>query len=198
MFLALARRCSRAADSRTCDTEPGAAESCSSQSVWIESTTQTSGAVASMVAQTVSSSVSASTPTPAVAPSRSARRRTCSGDSSPATSSTGRCAPIAPSIAAVRLDLPTPGSPPSSTSEPGTRPPPSTRSSSAMPVPMRAAALVSTDASGTTTPAAAPLRRAPLRASSDAGACSTSVAKAPQSGQRPSQRACSPPHSPHR
>ena len=127
---------------------------------------------------------------------RSARSRTCSGDSSPATSSTGRWAPIAPSMAAVRLDLPTPGSPPSSTSEPGTRPPPSTRSSSAIPVPMRAAAVVSTEASGTTTPAAAPRRRAPLRASSEAGACSTSVANAPQSGQRPNQRACSPPHSP--
>ena len=64
-----------------------------------------------------------------------------------------------------------------------------------MPVPMRVAALVSTDASGTTTPGLAPWRRAPLRASSDAGACSSSVANAPQSGQRPSQRACSPPHS---
>ena len=45
----------------------------------------TVGRVASIVAQTVSSSVSASTPTPAVAPIRSARSRTCSGDSSPAT-----------------------------------------------------------------------------------------------------------------
>ena len=106
---------------------------------------------------------------------RSARRAGAPARATPrpATSSTGRCAPIAPSIAAVRLDLPTPGSPPSSTSDPGTSPPPSTRSSSAMPVPMRAAALVSTDASGTTTPGLAPWRRAPLRASSEAGACSS-------------------------
>ena len=34
----------------------------------------------------------------------------------------------------VSVDLPIPGAPPSSTSEPGTRPPPSTRSSSPMPV----------------------------------------------------------------
>ena len=42
-----------------------------------------------------------------------------------------------------------PGEPPISTSEPGTRPPPSTRSSSPMPVRMRATAAASTSASGT-------------------------------------------------
>ena len=36
------------------------------------------------------------------------------------------------------VDLPMPGSPPSSTSEPGTTPPPSTRSNSSMPVGSRA------------------------------------------------------------
>ena len=35
--------------------------------------------------------------------------------------------------ASTSVDLPMPGSPPSSTSEPGTRPPPSTRSTSRMP-----------------------------------------------------------------
>ena len=39
----------------------------------------------------------------------------------------------------VSVDLPMPGEPPSSTSDPGTRPPPSTRSSSPMPVESRGA-----------------------------------------------------------
>src|SRR6185369_10329050 len=68
-------------------------------------------------------------------PSRSPRRRTCSAASSPLTYSTGRpraARPDANWIASV--DLPTPGSPPTSTAEPATRPPPRTRSSSPMPV----------------------------------------------------------------
>ena len=47
------------------------------------------------------------------------------------------------------VDLPMPGAPPSSTSDPGTKPPPSTRSSSPMPVPSRSTAGASTSASGT-------------------------------------------------
>ena len=43
-----------------------------------------------------------------------------------------------PSAMFVSVDLPMPGDPPSSTSEPGTSPPPSTRSSSPMPVSSRA------------------------------------------------------------
>ena len=42
------------------------------------------------------------------------------------------------------MDLPMPGSPPTSTTLPGTRPPPSTRSSSAMPVAARGAASADT------------------------------------------------------
>src|SRR5262249_43790611 len=55
--------------------------------------------------------------------------------SSPERYATG--APVPDSLAAASsrsVDLPMPGSPPTSTAEPGTRPPPSTRSSSAMPV----------------------------------------------------------------
>ena len=44
------------------------------------------------------------------------------------------------------VDLPMPGSPPSSTIEPGTMPPPSTRSSSPMPVDSRVVVLISTSA----------------------------------------------------
>ena len=129
----LARRWSRAAASRTWATDPGADPSSSLHIDCTESTTHTSGASAAIVAHTVSRLVSASTPTPSTAPRRSARRRTCAGDSSPATSSTFARPARRASSAAVRLDLPMPGSPASSTSDPGTRPPPSTRSSSPMP-----------------------------------------------------------------
>ena len=196
MLRALARRCRRAADSRTCDTEPGAAESCSSQSVWIESTTQTSGAVASIVAQTVSSSVSASTPTPG-------RRADALGAQAHLL---GRLLAGHEQHGALRADRAQHGRRQARLADarlaaeqherPGHEPAAEHAVELGMPVPMRVAALVSTDASGTTMPGAAPRRRAPLRASSDAGACSTSVAKAPQSGQRPCQRDCSPPHSP--
>ena len=70
--------------------------------------------------------------------------------------------------------LPMPGSPPSSTSEPGTTPPPSTRSSSAMPVSRRDSESALTSASGTgrlvvperPRPAASRRARSPPRASS--------------------------------
>ncbi len=83
---ALASRVMRSATSRTCPTEPAAPVSASACRVCTESITQTSGGSCSSVASTVATSVSASTGT-CSAPSgrRSARRRTCSGDSSPET-----------------------------------------------------------------------------------------------------------------
>ena len=102
----------------------------------------------SSVAQTASSSVSARISTASQPPSRAARSFTCAADSSPVTSSARRLArasrraPIRSSV-----DLPTPGSPPTSTSEAGTSPPPSTRSSSATPVGMRSASSASTSTS---------------------------------------------------
>ena len=77
--------------------------------------------------------------------------------------------------------LPMPGSPPSSVTEPGTRPPPSTRSSSGTPVGRPAAAIGSTSASGITTPAAAVEPSA-----TDDGRSSTRDDHAPHSVQRPS------------
>ena len=122
--------------SRTWPTEPGAPVSSGACSVCTESITQTSGRSAAIVASTVSRSVSASTGTSsAPAPSRDARRRICAADSSPETYSVRR--PDAwrlPSAMFVSVDLPMPGEPPSSTSEPGTRPPPRTRSNSPIPV----------------------------------------------------------------
>src|SRR5262249_23465767 len=71
-------------------------------------------------------------------PSRSARRRTCSGDSSPATYRTTRpCRASALHACSVSVDLPIPGSPPTRVTEPCTIPPPSTRSSSPIPVDCR-------------------------------------------------------------
>ena len=68
----------------------------------------------------------------------------------PATPRPTRTAPTVPAAARlpsappVIVDLPMPGAPPISTSEPGTMPPPSTRSSSPMPVSNRASAGAST------------------------------------------------------
>ena len=68
-------------------------------------------------------------------PMRAARLRTCAGDSSPVTSSTREPASASRAAAASSsVDLPTPGSPATRTTAPGTRPPPSTRSSSPDPV----------------------------------------------------------------
>ena len=162
----------------------------------MESTTQTSGAVASIVAQTVSSSVSASTPTPAVGAealgaqphllrrllARHEQHRGAERRSRPACRRQARLADAR--LAAEQHERP--GHEPAAEHaiELGDAGADARRRRSSRPT--RAAPRRR---------ASAPWRRAPLRASSDAGACSTSVAKAPQSGQRPSQRACSPPHS---
>ena len=75
------------------------------------------------------------TPRRGVQPVRSARSRIWPADSSPdrysarRPAAAQRCATSSSSV-----DLPTPGSPASSVTEPGTRPPPSTRSSSLTPV----------------------------------------------------------------
>ena len=72
-------------------------------------------------------------------------------DSSPVIRRARRSREIAPSAVRSNVDLPTPGSPPTSTSDAGTSPPPSTRSSSGTPVGMRSAssATTSTSRSGT-------------------------------------------------
>ena len=92
-----------------------------------------------------STPVSVRTRTRSVAsPSRVARRPICSADSSPLTYSTGSRRDSADRAWISRVDLPTPGSPPISTTEPATSPPPSTRSSSDSPVGVRSAVAVST------------------------------------------------------
>ena len=186
-----ATRRRRPAASRTCDTEPGADPTSGEWRVCTESTTQTAGRSWSSVAQTTSRSVSARISTRSQPPSRCARSFTCATDSSPVTRSARRSREIAPSAVRRSVDLPTPGSPPTSTSDAGTSPPPRTRSSSGTPVEIRSASSTSTST-----------RRRGGRARAGcvprAGADSaTSVPNSPQPGQRPSHRPEVYPHSVH-
>ena len=140
-------------------TDPGAAVSNSVQIVWIESITSTRGRDAVAWSRMRSMQVSASACNGSSGrPSRCARDATCDSDSSPVTYTLGRCAPSVPSICSSRVDLPMPGSPPISTTEPCTSPPPSTRSSSPIPVSVRASVVNATSVSGVmrATPAALP------------------------------------------
>ena len=137
----LARSISRSVDSRTWPTLPAAPSSSSIVAVWIESTMTASGRCARAASTIRPTSCSARTWTPSAdgplsRPSRAARSRTWPGDSSPDAYSTDpppgdRVSPAAAWRRSV--DLPIPGSPPTSTSEPGTSPPPRTRSNSSMP-----------------------------------------------------------------
>src|SRR5262245_50766953 len=85
-----------------------------------------------------------------------------------------------------------PGSPPSNVVDPGVNPPPSTRSSSPMPVARRGASAMGTSAIGCGVPSRGP------GAGRDGATTSDSVPQASQSGQRPSHRGCSAPHSAQR
>ncbi len=85
-------------------------------------------------------------------PNRSARTRTCAADSSAHTSRhRAPRAAIWPSACINNVLLPMPGSPPISVTEPGTRPPPRTRSSSASSVGRGAAPEMTTSPIGTGT-----------------------------------------------
>ena len=90
--------------------------------------------------------------------------------------------------------LPIPGAPPSSTSEPGTSPPPSTRSSSPIPVSSRAlrSALIARSGIGF---AAGPDARGPAPPRAGFAARASSVFQAPQPGHWPVQASAVLPHS---
>ena len=91
-----------------------------------------------------------------------------------------------------------PGAPPTSTREPFTAPPPSTRSSSPMPVEKRSSSVVSTWPMGVGrlmgTPRAEPWAVGAFLAGRSAGR-STMVFQAPQAGHRPCHLGVSLPHS---
>src|ERR671917_380014 len=156
----------------------------------MESTTTTAGRSSRMVASITSTSVSESTLNPApCTPSRFAESATCRGDSSPET--IRHPSPRCPITCRRSVLLPTPGSPPTSTIEPGTIPPPSTRSSSPTLVPIRPpSTAVSTWSSLNVRPAAPAFflvaRSAKPTTFFSARASSTNVLHSPQSGQRPS------------
>lgn len=122
--------------SRTCAMPPGAPSISGEATVCTESRMRSDGFTASKWPSTAARSVSAARYRwSSMALMRSARIRTWLADSSPVTYSV-RCSSLADLAAtsSSSVDLPTPGSPASSTTAPGTSPPPSTRSSSGTPV----------------------------------------------------------------
>src|SRR5258708_4701055 len=195
-----ATRMSRAAHSGPGPRSPGAPSSSPVYVVWIESTNTTRAPMAWACGMMSSSRVSPSTWTrPASTASRSARSRIWSGDSSPDTYNVGT--PACSRRAAhwsKRVDFPIPGSPPTSVTEPGTMPPPSTKSNSASPVRQRSAPPALTSARRTGGgPAGRPARE---RRCARPGAwrpsgSSARVFHAPHASQRPAHFGCSAPQS---
>src|SRR5690606_32435781 len=131
---------------------------------------------------------------------RSARRRTWLADSSPLTTSAAPCPAAAHcwATSSSSVDLPTPGSPASRTTPPGTSPPPSTRSSSATPVARARAGAALTSAmgrAGSSGVRGATVRPAWVRTA--AGVVSRTEPHSPHSGQRPTHLAGWCPHTSH-
>ena len=94
------------------------------------------------------------------------------------------------------VDFPIPGSPPIRMAEPGTRPPPRARSSSASPVPCRCGIWPGAS-SGTNSTARPPLDRSCFCEKTVAGASSANVFHSPQSGHWPCQRCATLPQAWH-
>ena len=161
----------------------------------MESTMRMSAAASSAAWSTSPRAVSASTSRSSPATrSRWARSFSCRTDSSPETYSTLPAAVRLPQSWSIRVDFPMPGAPPTSTREPFTAPPPSTRSSSPMPVEKRisSASSISGRATGR---GPGPIRTSgrpafPLGALSP----STMVFQAPQAGHFPAHLGVSLPH----
>ena len=125
--------------SRTCDTLPANDSTSGSHIVWMESMTRISGTSRSSASRIARKFVSGNTSSVSAAPTRCARSFVCAADSSPHTY-TARAPRRASVVASCSssVDLPAPGGPPSSTRLPGTIPPPSSASNSAIPVRRRA------------------------------------------------------------
>ena len=158
--------------------------------------TTTAGWCCFKAACTASKRISASRCTPsASSPSRCARRATCCADSSPDTYSTLRFFAIRATVCSSSVDLPMPGSPPNKITAPSTSPPPSTRSSSPMPVGSRGtSAAVTLESSCTCVVSAAhDWKRAFF--GSGAAMPSCKVFHSPQCGHLPCHLGTVPPHS---
>src|SRR5215210_2636452 len=156
----------------------------------MESTTTALGRSSRMVPSITSTSVSESTlkPRPST-PSLRALRATCLGDSSPETMR--QPSPRCPMTCKSSVLLPTPGSPPTRTMEPGTIPPPSTRFSSPTPVSiLPPPSTTGTSLRAIVFPGALAFCLVALSAKPTtflaSRTSSTKVLHSPQSGQRPS------------
>ena len=196
MSRCLATRISAAATSRTCETLPAWPSTSPELMVCTESTTSRSGWTWSMCPRTVARSVSAARNSLGrIAPIRSARSRTWEADSSPVTYRTVRPeAAVWPATSSSRVDLPTPGSPATRTTAPGTSPPPRTRSSSSTRVGTARAVSTSTwsiGRAGVVTAAARVVRTVGAPTSS-------TLPHAWHSPQRPTHLPVTQPHSTHR
>ena len=136
MPVSLAKVSSLAVHSRTCPTLPAAVSSSWLYMVWMESMTNSSGWLCRAWTRMVPSSVAVMICRLSVAlPSRSARMAVWASDSSPDTYRTFLCRAAAfMDTSSTMVDLPMPGAPPRRIREPGTMPPPNTRSNSWMPV----------------------------------------------------------------
>src|SRR5581483_3395356 len=187
------------AHARTCVTLPGVPVASGSCTVWIESITTTDGCSASIAVATDGIAVSAriqrcggSSPG-----SRSARRRTCWADSSADTSRHFSPPDAMADIAcSSSVDLPMPGSPPTSVTDPGTSPPLSTRSSSPRPVERAVAVEWSTSPSSCGSVRGPAGRRS--RVDATASTSSTNVFHSPHVGHFPAHRNAVAPQSVHR
>ena len=152
------------ATSRTCVDPPEMPSTSCETMVCAESTMANAGLNCSISPNTVDRSVvEASSRFGSMAPMRDARMRTCACDSSPEIYSTvlrsvANAVSLAtlPAVSSSNVDLPMPGSPAISVTDPGTMPPPSTRSNSENPVailemfsvPMSVIGLAADDATG--------------------------------------------------
>ncbi len=123
-----------AAAARTCEMLPGAASETGDWIVWIESMIAQAGFSFSIVAAMFSASVSSEYKMCSfVMPSLLDRLATCEPDSSPEIYNTDDCF-VASLLATckIRVDFPIPGSPANNMIDPGTIPPPNTRSISSI------------------------------------------------------------------
>ena len=128
-------------------------------------------------------------------PRRWARSLICRSDSSPDTYKTLENRHRLSQICSIKVDFPMPGAPPTSTREPFTAPPPSTRSSSFIPVLKRSSSTASTSAMGLglRPPSPAEPEAWDFFFASAAG-CSTMVFHFPQAGHLPCHFRTSFPH----
>src|SRR5690349_14192133 len=135
---------------------------------------------------------------PASTLSRSARSLICSGDSSPETYSVRIPAPSRRAAHCSKsVDFPMPGSPPTKTTDPGTIPPPRTKSNSRRPVCHRsnpAAPMADSRIGGWADSSIRLSADPPIRRITPTGS-STSEFHAPHASQRPPHFGCSAPHS---